>query len=159
MTLSTPGVRFPGFETTLRTAQNLAGKERTSVRWRKVTFPQRFSRTASAIRTCSRLTRGKILRQSMAFQSSRQDGSAPASGFAIASLCPLPFRDVSACSLAEKDPSDVGSLSCRVTLKPVSTSLQGGLRFFRHPKPAPPSARLAACVPLRERYGVSTFRF
>jgi len=32
----------------------------------------------------------------------------------------------------------VGALSCRVTFKPVSVPLQHGLRFFRHPKPAPP---------------------
>src|SRR5262245_55133829 len=95
----------------------------------------------------------------MAFQSIHQVGSAPASGGAVASLCPLPLRDDSAGSLAVKDPSDVGSLSCRVTLKPVSASLRDGIRFFRHPKPAPPSARLAARFPFRERYGVTTFRF
>ena len=41
--------------------------------------------------------------------------------------------------LANKDQSDVGPLSCRVTFKPVSAPLQHGIRFFRHPKPAPPS--------------------
>src|SRR5436305_11396006 len=41
--------------------------------------------------------------------------------------------------LAKRHLSDVGSLACRVTLKPVSAPLQGGLRFFRHPKRAPPS--------------------
>ena len=39
---------------------------------------------------------------------------------------------------ATRHPSDVGSLSCRVTFKPVSAPLQHGIRFFRHPKPAPP---------------------
>ncbi len=53
--------------------------------------------------------------------------------------------------------SDVGSLSRRVTLKPVSVRLQNGIRFFRHPTPAPPWAGFAACCPRRERYGVSTF--
>ncbi len=43
----------------------------------------------------------------------------------------------SSCCLATKHPSDVGSLSCRVTSKPVSASLQGGFRFFRPLKPAP----------------------
>jgi hypothetical protein len=36
--------------------------------------------------------------------------------------------------------SDVGPLSCRVTLKPVSAPLQHGIRFFRYPTPAPPWA-------------------
>jgi len=31
--------------------------------------------------------------------------------------------------------------------QPLSTSLQGGLRFLRHPLPAIPSARLAVCFP------------
>jgi hypothetical protein len=34
--------------------------------------------------------------------------------------------------------SDVGPLSCRVTFKPVSGPLQPGIRFFQHPKLAPP---------------------
>ena len=50
-------------------------------------------------------------------------------------------------SLAMKDPSDVGSLSCRVTFKPVSATLHRGIRFFRHPKPAPPWANLTARRP------------
>ena len=45
------------------------------------------------------------------------------------------------------------------SLQPVSDPLQTGVRFFRPPKPAPPSARLTARVPSRERYGVATFRF
>jgi hypothetical protein len=32
--------------------------------------------------------------------------------------------------LAMKDQSDVGSLSCQVTFKPVSMPLQHGFRFF-----------------------------
>ena len=51
--------------------------------------------------------------------------------------------------LATHHLSDVGSLSCRVTFKPVSEPLQPGVRFFQHPKLAPPSARLAACLPPR----------
>jgi len=46
-----------------------------------------------------------------------------------------------------KDPSDVGSLSCRVTFKPVSATLHRGIRFFRHPKPAPPWANLTVRCP------------
>jgi hypothetical protein len=46
--------------------------------------------------------------------------------------------------LATKDPSDVGSLSRPVMLQPVSAPLQRGVRFFRHLKPAPRSACLAA---------------
>src|SRR5436305_14875577 len=87
-----------------------------------------------------------MARQSMAFQFSRQAGSAPASS---ASLCSLPFQDGSTRSLATKDLSDVGSLSCRVTFKPVSARLQDGFRFFRHPKPA--SALLTGRLPLREK--------
>ncbi len=73
----------------------------------------------------------------------------------------FPLAGSSSCSLATKHPSDVGSLSCRVTSKPVSASLQGGLRFFRHLNPAPPWAHLTARFPsqAREGYGVSTFRF
>lgn len=33
-------------------------------------------------------------------------------------------------ALAKRHPSDVGSLSCRVTLKPVSAPLQDGIRFL-----------------------------
>ena len=45
--------------------------------------------------------------------------------------------------------SDVGPLSCQVTLKPVSAPLQRGIRFFRYPTPAPPWADLAAGCPPR----------
>jgi hypothetical protein len=41
--------------------------------------------------------------------------------------------------------SDVGPLSCQVTLKPVSAPLQRSIRFFQYPTPAPPWADLAAC--------------
>lgn len=47
----------------------------------------------------------------------------------------FPHTDGSANSLATKDQSDVGPLSCRVTLKPVSAPFQHGLRFFRPPNP------------------------
>jgi hypothetical protein len=57
-----------------------------------------------------------------------------------------------------KDQADVCPLSWRVTLKPLSTRLQGGLRFFRHPVPAHQSVGLAARLPVWEMYGVATFR-
>src|ERR1044071_6585896 len=85
----------------------------------------------------------------MESQSFHHVGIAPASGKASASICPLPFRIGSTRSLARKDQSDVGSLSCRVTLKPVSAPLQGGIRFFRPPKPAPPTDPLAVRLPSR----------
>jgi hypothetical protein len=41
----------------------------------------------------------------------------------------------------------------------LSTPLQGGLRFFHRPMPAPPLEPLTMLLPARrERYGVSTFR-
>ena len=42
--------------------------------------------------------------------------------------------------------------------QPLSGPLQAGLRFLPHPVPAAPSARLAARFPLREGYGLTTFR-
>ncbi len=53
----------------------------------------------------------------------------------------------SAESLATRYPSDVSSLSCQANLEPVSASLQSGLRFFRHPSPAPPWAFLTVGLP------------
>jgi hypothetical protein len=54
--------------------------------------------------------------------------------------------------------SDVGPLSCQVTLKPVSAPLQRGIRFFQYPTPAPPLAEPCGLLsPKGERYGVSTF--
>jgi hypothetical protein len=54
--------------------------------------------------------------------------------------------------------SDVGPLSCQVTLKPVSAPLQRGIRFFQYPTPAPPLAEPCGLLsPEGERYGVSTF--
>src|SRR5215213_557696 len=85
----------------------------------------------------------------MESQSFNHVGIAPASVWASASFCSLPFRIGSARSLAKKDQSDVGSLSCRVTLKPVSAPLQDGVRFFRPPNPAPPTDPLAVHLPLR----------
>lgn len=61
-------------------------------------------------------------------------------------------------SLATKDPPDVCSLSCRVTLKPVSPPLQQGVRFFRHPHPHHYRYPLRCTFPNRERYEVPTFR-
>jgi hypothetical protein len=58
-------------------------------------------------------------------------------------------------------PLDVSSLSGRAKFEPVSTLLPGGLRFFLHLRPAPPSVCLTVS-PARpdtgRRYGISTFR-
>jgi hypothetical protein len=50
-------------------------------------------------------------------------------------------------SLAKKDQSDVGALSCQVTFKPVSAPLQHGVRFFRHPHPHRHGHTLRDAVP------------
>jgi hypothetical protein len=62
--------------------------------------------------------------------------------------------------LAMKHQMDVGSLSRRVTFKPVSGPLQTGVRFFHPPLPASPWARLAARFPrlVRGKYGIDMFR-
>ena len=41
---------------------------------------------------------------------------------------------------------------------PLSIPLQDGVRFFPRPLPTPLWARLTAGFPLRERYGLTTFR-
>src|SRR5829696_174583 len=151
MTRSTPGVLFPLLLTTRNTASSLAATERVRRCWRKATLPQRSSFAAFAIRTCSRRTWLRSLLHSMESQLLNHVGIAPASGWASASFCSLPFRIGSASSLAMKDQSDVGSLSCRVTFKPVSAPLQDGLRFFRPPKPAPPTDPLADHLPSRAK--------
>jgi hypothetical protein len=57
----------------------------------------------------------------------------------------FPHTNGSTNSFATRHQSDVGPLSCQVTLKPVSAPLQRSIRFFQYPTPAPPSADLAAC--------------
>jgi hypothetical protein len=42
--------------------------------------------------------------------------------------------------------------------QPLSSPLQAGFRFLPDPLPAAPSARLAASLPHREGYGLTTFR-
>ena len=61
----------------------------------------------------------------------------------------FPHTNGSTNFLATCHQSDVGPLSCQVTLKPVSAPLQRGIRFFQYPTPAPPWADLAACCPPR----------
>jgi len=51
---------------------------------------------------------------------------------------------------ATRDQSDVSALSCQ-GIEPLSTPLHNGLRFFRPPMPALPSARLTTCFPQGER--------
>ena len=70
----------------------------------------------------------------------------------------FPHRGGSAYSLAKKDQPDVCSLSCQVTLKPVSLPLQQGIRFFQHPHPHHYRCTLRCTFPNGERYGVPTFR-
>ena len=55
---------------------------------------------------------------------------------------------------------DVGTLSGRANLEPVSDPLRTGIRFFQHPLPLTQrrTSRLA-CLMTRRVNGVSTFRF
>jgi len=46
-----------------------------------------------------------------------------------------------------KDQLDVGPVSGRGTFNLLSIPLQDGIRFFQHPKPAPPTASIALCLP------------
>ena len=106
--------------------------------------PRSFQKTF-AIRGCRRRACFSIERHSST--SHRKDGAdAPSRGKPRLSFAFPPAND-SSTSLAMKDPSDVGSLSGRVTFKPVSAPLQHGIRFFQHPKPAPPWAHLTARCP------------
>lgn len=73
--------------------------------------------------------------------------------------------DDSPSSLTMKDQSDVGSLSRRVMLQPVSGRLQPGIGFFRPPNPAGSWVSLAAYFPVgnptglpRSVYGVHGVR-
>src|SRR5262249_36486560 len=53
---------------------------------------------------------------------------------------------------------EVGPLSRGVRLPPLSGPLQTGIRLLPPPLPAAPSAGLAVGFPLREDYGLTTFR-
>jgi hypothetical protein len=75
----------------------------------------------------------------------------------VAHLLPYLEGD-SSDSLATKHQTDVGALSSRVMLQPVSIPLQDGFRFFRHLKPALSQRALRFRLPSRQRYGVSVFR-
>ena len=46
-----------------------------------------------------------------------------------------------------RDQAEVGALSGGVTFKPLSTALHDGVRFFRAPLPAFPTASLAIRLP------------
>ena len=110
--------------------------------------PRSFQKTF-AIRGCRRRACFSIERHSST--SHRKDGAdAPSRGKPRLSFAFPPAND-SSTSLAMKDPSDVGPLSSRVTFKPVSAPLQYGVRFFQHPKPAPPWAHLTARCPEKIR--------
>ena len=66
--LSTPGVRAPLLVITRCTASHLADRARVSMRQSTLTLPQRFSRTAWAIRLCSRFTSPRAFNQSISSQ-------------------------------------------------------------------------------------------
>ena len=61
-----------------------------------------------------------------------------------------------------KDQTEVSSLSRGMMLpgmaQPLSSPLQTGLGFFRHPLPALLSAPLTSCFPMWEQYGLTKFR-
>ena len=81
----------------------------------------------------------------MASQSGGPSGTVPVTHLAsLLSISSIHHR--SSQRSATKDPSDVSALSCQ-GIGPLSTPLQDGLRFFRPPMPAPPSARLTARFP------------
>ena len=58
----------------------------------------------------------------------------------------------------KKDPVEVCPLSREVIFKPLSLLLPEGIGFLHHPIPAFPSTGLTARFPLREKYGLTTFR-
>ncbi|MDM8524295.1 hypothetical protein QUF80_13075 [Desulfococcaceae bacterium HSG8] len=68
--------------------------------------------------------------------------------------CDETFRNLS------RDPPPVGSLHpFGLRHKPLSPSLQCGVRFLRHPLPASPSVRLTApYLSEKEEYGLTMFR-
>jgi hypothetical protein len=61
-------------------------------------------------------------------------------------ICFPSFRG-SVNNLVKKDPAEVGALSREMMLQSLSDPLQIGLRFFRIPLPALPSAFLAVGLP------------
>jgi hypothetical protein len=57
---------------------------------------------------------------------------------------------------SRQHPREVSSLSRGVMSQPLSGPLQVGIRFLPRPLPAAPSIRLAARLPSRESYGLTT---
>ena len=60
----------------------------------------------------------------------------------------------------KRDHAEVGALAGGVTLKPLSIPLQDGVRFFRAPLPAFPTAFLAIRLPTQScgwKYGLTLF--
>jgi len=77
----------------------------------------------------------------------------------------LSFLDVILSVFSQRDtcpgaklwhPPDVSSLSGRAKFEPVSTPLQGGIRFFLHLKPAPPIVCLTVSPAHRQAQGGDT---
>lgn len=108
MIRSTPGVLFPLFSVTRFTAIALPLNEWVSSRCKAFTLPQRRSRTAFAIRTCSRRTDCRTFSQSIWSQSAASWEAAPV--ILMTAIC-FSSCEGSACSLATRDPSEVCPLS------------------------------------------------
>jgi len=63
-------------------------------------------------------------------------------------ICFPSLNRFSKLSYNERPTMKVSPLSCRANFEPVSAPLQRGIRFFRYPLPAPPSASLTVYVPV-----------
>ena len=158
--LSTPGVRAPLLVITRRTASHLAERERVSMRQSTLTLPQRFSRTAWAIRLCSCFTSPSAFGQSIFSQllaslvvrSVRCLNALAGAQRSTATCCfskfSFAFRVSYPQELQRKSaPSRVGSMA-------LSVPLQNGLRFFPDELPGIGSVRLAVTpsIPVWTRY-------
>ena len=138
--LSIPGVRAPLLVITRRTASHLADRERVSMRQSTLALPQRFSRTAWAIRLCSRFTSVWAFDQSMVSQSGTCL-KAPADARRSTVSCFFKFSFAfESLTLRNYKGSQHPLGSGQQTL---SIPLQDGLRFFPDELPDVGSVRLA----------------
>ncbi len=143
--LSTPGVRAPLLVITRRTANHLAGCERVNMRQSTLTLPQRFSRTAWAMRLCSRFTSASAFIQSMVSQlvlQLRTCLNAPAEAHRSTAGCcfskfSLAFESLTLRNYkGSQHPLGSGQMT-------LSIPLQNGLRFFPDELPGVGWMRLA----------------
>ncbi len=151
--LSTPGVRAPLLVITRRTASHLADCERVSMRQSTLTLPQRFSRTAWAIRLWSRFTSRSALDQSMVSQLGwclNALADACRSTICCFSKFNFAFRVSHPQELQRK------SAPSRVGPEALSVPLQNGLRFFPDELPDVPSVRLAVTLSVPVEPGQQT---